>query len=399
MSTRACLELVTKSAASVDTETPILAAHPCAAASLWSDPVSGSARSRRLLHKRLVNTALADLPRLGLLVRLSCGLHVALLFLLLAACAQIRPITQPSSMIDPDLQRALAASIAEHEKSALREEAAGELLAASAQWHVLGLLAPEQERYRAQLTAVRTRMRRTAAESLASGLAAYRRGDLETASNALLGVLALSPGEQEAQKVLREIERQRISAIQAERAARFKANYGSTPLGVAAASKTTARPVAENDSGAQAYELEQSLELFKAGDTEGGLRDMRRYATAYPGDTRGRERLSEAIYRRAMELDERGKREAALTLLEQAVAVRGSTPPAWSSQSLAIRKALSRDYYEQAWRAYRTDVQQAIRLWETSLRYDPQNTSSALKLQEARRMQESLRRMDRRDPR
>lgn len=393
MSTRACLELVTKSAVSADPETPLLAVRPCSSgASHRSNPVSGPARSRRLLHKRLVNAALADLPRLA------CGLHVALLFLLLGACAQIRPITQPSAMIDPDLQRALAASIAEHEKSALREEAAGELLAASAQWHVLSLLAPEQERYRAQLTAVRTRVRKTAAESLASGLAAYRRGDLETASNALLGVLALSPDEQEAQKVLREIERQRISAIQAERAARFKANYGSTPLGVAAASKT-ARPVAENDSGAQAYELEQSLELFKAGDTEGGLRDMRRYATAYPGDTRGRERLSEAVYRRAMELDERGKREAALTLLEQAGAVRGSTPPAWSSQSLAIRKALSRDYYEQAWRAYRTDVQQAIRLWETSLRYDPQNTGSALKLQEARRMQESLRRMDRRDPR
>lgn len=347
-------------------------------------------------------------PPLGARVASSKVWPVVLVLVFLGACVQLGPTAPTLVDLPPQLRRAVAASIAEHERLALREEASGELLAASEQWHVLTLLAPGEERYQARLAALREQIRGLAAERLASGRSAYRRGDLDAARTAMLGVIALSPDTQDAQQILREIERQRSAAIQAQHAARFKARYVTAPARVAEARQTQARvpeagttaerPVVNNGGAAQVYELEQALELFKAGDTAGGLRGMLEYAMANPGDTAGRERLAEAVWRRALALEAQGKREAGLDLLERAVAVRGSTPAAWSAHRLTMRQALSKEYYDRAWRVYRTDVSQAIRLWESSLRYDPQNTRSALKLQEAGRMQESLRRIERRDP-
>jgi hypothetical protein len=43
--------------------------------------------------------------------------------------------------------------------------------------------------------------------------------------------------------------------------------------------------------------------------------------------------------------------------------------------------------------AYRTDTGTAIKLWETSLRYDPDNRKAAAKLQEARVADDKLKRI------
>jgi len=57
----------------------------------------------------------------------------------------------------------------------------------------------------------------------------------------------------------------------------------------------------------------------------------------------------------------------------------------------ALRKSLSDEYYRNGERAYRTDVALAIKEWETSLRYDPQNLKATARLRDARAAQEKLR--------
>jgi hypothetical protein len=56
----------------------------------------------------------------------------------------------------------------------------------------------------------------------------------------------------------------------------------------------------------------------------------------------------------------------------------------------SLRKSLSDEYYSNGERAYRTDVALAIKQWETSLRYDPQNLKAANRLRDARAAQEKL---------
>ena len=56
----------------------------------------------------------------------------------------------------------------------------------------------------------------------------------------------------------------------------------------------------------------------------------------------------------------------------------------------ALRKALSRDYFDKGSRAFNTNLAQAITLLETSVRYDPGNALAAAKLKDARAAQAKL---------
>ena len=91
----------------------------------------------------------------------------------------------------------------------------------------------------------------------------------------------------------------------------------------------------------------------------------------------------------------RGAREQALTLYEQATALRGDAGGAWTARVPALRKALSVEYYERGMRAYRTDLAQAMALFEASVRFDPANAQAAAKLKEAQDAKAKLDRIDR----
>jgi tetratricopeptide (TPR) repeat protein len=107
-------------------------------------------------------------------------------------------------------------------------------------------------------------------------------------------------------------------------------------------------------------------------------------------ETAPRGRRSARGGRRARELQAKGSREQAYQLYEQAIALRGDSTPEWNAQMQALRRALSDEYYSSGERAYRTDVALAIKQWETSLRYDPQNLKASTRLRDARAAQEKL---------
>ena len=298
---------------------------------------------------------------------------------LLAACAQV-PVAGDSS---PDVSRASTAgdattqAIARHRQQAQQARDAGDLASAAIQWHIVVLLAPGEQMYRREQEAVNAALRQGVREQLQAGAAALKSGDSDRAMQTMLRVLALDPTNEDAAKALREIDRQRISRIQGDRAQKLR------PVDVAALKSGA------TETGSL-YDLEQPLEMLRAGDVNGGLRELKAYVDANPGNRAARQRIGTAVADRARDLNSKGSREQAYTLYEEAVALRGESTPEWTAQMQVLRKALSDEYYSSGERAYRTDVALAIKQWETSLRYDPQNLKASTRLRDARAAQEKL---------
>ncbi len=73
-----------------------------------------------------------------------------------------------------------------------------------------------------------------------------------------------------------------------------------------------------------------------------------------------------------------------MSLYEQAVALRGEPGLGWNGRIQAVKKALGNEYFDKGAQAYPANPAQAIKDWETSLRYDPQNAKAAARLKEAR---------------
>jgi tetratricopeptide (TPR) repeat protein len=315
----------------------------------------------------------------------SCGL------LLLGACAEapLQP-AQPSTVTvaKAPVHDAAAVVIAEHRERARRHARAGNHAEAELEWQIVLLLAPADDAARAELEAARTAIRRGVGDHLQAGRSALRAGDTDRAAVAMLKVLALEPENVEASKALRDIDRQKLNRIQGNRAARA----GQT--GASGASRSAAGAATMPDAG-DSYEIEQSIEIFRAGDLEGGLREFRAFVDANPRNEAARVRIASLVYERSVEAEQKGAREQALTLCEQAESFRGKPVPEWTARARSLRKALSAEYYERGMRAYRTDIASAITLWETSLRYDPQNRSAQSRLQEARVAAERLKRIER----
>jgi tetratricopeptide (TPR) repeat protein len=297
----------------------------------------------------------------------------------LAACAQAPVVTNA-----PEAPRASAAdaardqAIVRQRQLAQQARDAGDLATAANHWRVVVLLAPGDAAHRRELDAVNAAIRQGVRDQLQSGNAALKSGDNERAAQAMLRALALDPANEEAARVLRDMDRSRMSRIQGDRAQKLR------PADTAAAK--SGMP----DSSGAAYDLEQPLEMLRAGDVNGGLRELKAYVDANPGNRAARQKIGNAVADRARELQNKGSREQAFALYEQAVALRGDSTPEWSKEMQSLRKSLSDEYYSNGERAYRTDVALAIKQWETSLRYDPQNLKAANRLRDARAAQEKL---------
>lgn len=304
---------------------------------------------------------------------------------LLVACARVSVAPEPPRAPAGDM---LAKTVSKHRQLALHYQEAGDLAAAAVHWQVVSLLAPGEKGYKRELASTRAAIAQISKDQLAAGLAAMRNGDSERATRAMLKVLAVDPENVQASRALRDMERQKLASIQAQRAARARQEDA---MGASGASRAAPRQRASD--GSETYDLEQGLEMFKGGDVSGGLRELRRFVDANPNDRVARERIGAAVYERGQVLENEGAREQALSLYEQARQLRGDAGPGWEAHVQALRAELGDDYYAQGMRSYRTDVPLAIKQWETSLRYDPKNLKSASRLQEARKVQDKLKRL------
>jgi tetratricopeptide (TPR) repeat protein len=302
-----------------------------------------------------------------------------------AGCAQV-PVEQPAApppapvASAPVPSRTVSEATARHRKLADDARRSGDLAAAAQQLQVLTVLAPDDASYARELAAVRASIDKETREIVASGSAAMGAGDLDRASAAMLRALALDPSQPDAAKTLREIDRRRLTRIQADKAAKV------TQQGDAAR-VASARERNEVNDG---FDIEQALEMVRAGDANNGLRDLRAFVAANPGNRAARQRIGNAVADRARELEDQGAREQAVALYEQATTLRGDASAPWTGRMASLKKTLSQEYLDKGTRAYRTNLTQAIALLETSVKYDPENAAASIKLKEAKTAREKL---------
>ena len=269
-----------------------------------------------------------------------------------------------------------SAAIARHARLAAAARDAGDLAEAADHEEVLVLLAPNDAARRRALQNTREAIKRTARTHADTGAAARRAGDLATAKDAYLRVLTLDPDNADAVKALRDIDAAVMARTQGERAARVR-----VPDDVVASAK--ARP-------ADTLDVDQRIEIMRAGDLNAGLRELRTWVDANPGDRAARQRIGIAVAEKARELESKVQRESALGLYEQAAALAGAPTPEWTTRAQALRKTLGDQYYAEGMKVYRTDINLAIRNFEAGARYDPSNTNLQLRLREAKLAQQKL---------
>lgn len=253
--------------------------------------------------------------------------------LALVACAPLPPT--PDTIADlPSTSAkspAIDQAIARHRQLARKYGDAGDLAAAATEWHILMLLDPQEPAYREQRDAALAERARATQASLDAGRAARRSGQTERALQAFLRALALDPGNEEAARAARELDRQKYARIQQDRAARARPE-GAAP---APGAPSRAMPAEANGDG---YDIEQALEMLSAGDIAGGLRDLRDWVASNPGNRTARRRIGTAVYDKARELEAGGAREQALALYDAALALRGESVPEWSARATALRR-------------------------------------------------------------
>lgn len=124
------------------------------------------------------------------------------------------PDAHPGSTEGEDAAGHDADAVARFEqRQQARAEAAaarGDLAEALLAWEVLSTLRPQRDDYRARQVDLRQRIQTATAERLPRAQAALRRGELDTAAQLFLEVLALNAGDPAAAQGLRQIERERI---------------------------------------------------------------------------------------------------------------------------------------------------------------------------------------------
>lgn len=305
----------------------------------------------------------------------------------LAGCAQVPPERAPAAPVAvpvvaaPPVSRTLSEAVTRHRRLADSARKSGDLATVAVQLQILTVLDPDNSAYPRDLAATRASIDKEVREHLQAGHAALAASDLDRASVAMLRVLALDAAQTDAAKALREIDRRRLTRIQADRAAKVRIEDT-----VAIRGAVRAQAAESNDT----LDIEQGIEMLRAGDSAGGLRELRAYVDANQGNRAARQRIGTAVADRARELEDQGSREQAINLYEQAIALSGNPKAPWAARVPPLKKTVSQDYFERGTRAYRTNLAQAITFFEASVRYDPANTQASLKLKEAKAAHEKL---------
>ncbi|MEP7329353.1 MAG: hypothetical protein ABI777_09095 [Betaproteobacteria bacterium] len=254
-----------------------------------------------------------------------------------AGCTPPPAIRIPEPEPEPGVPRrfteeAERQAVAKHRKLAQEANRIGDYATAVTQWQILTLLAPNDPANKSALASARASVTNGVRDQLAAANAALAANDHERAAQAALRAMALDPENTDAARILREIDRRRMARLQADRAAKAR-------IDDAMAIRNALQNQANASESSQPFEIDQAMELFRAGDTAAGLRELRAYVDAHPGNSSARQRAGRVVADRARELEDKGARVEALYLYDQATALYGDKAP-WLMRAAALRKTV-----------------------------------------------------------
>ncbi len=269
-----------------------------------------------------------------------------------------------------------------HRNQALAFMQQGRWADATVQWEILDLLEPDNPEYKRNLIESQTQSKRIASECLRAAAESRRHGDLEAATVSYLKALNAEPNNQQAMQGLRQIDAEKVARSYLNRTGRIIArpypvqttvrDHGAAPLN-GAAPFTQAR-----------QDLDLGIMLVRQGDYASAIQALEKYLRQDPQDESARRNLGDAYSQLADQRLNAGRKEEALAYLEKAQSLKDPGSNDLADAIRSLRLALAEQYYQMGARAYYTDLDKAIALWERSLQFNPEQKQAALRLQQAR---------------
>lgn len=295
----------------------------------------------------------------------------------LAACASMppeRPVPQ-STGGGFALQPALYQSFEDaHRDKALSLQQQHRWAEAAMEWEILALVNPERVEYRNQQRDAQARIAKGVEENLKSADEARQRGDVQAASHFYLKALSLDPSNSTAADALRKLEHDSVRHTLHTRVAHMSKDAGTPRPG----------PASER------RDLEFGALLLRQGDYPDSIKTLEKYLKSAPKDELARRYLADAHFQLAQQRLEQGRKEDALSHLENAKGTHEQDTAELKTSIETLRKALAEDYYQKGMKVYRANLDEAIADWERSVQYDPAHPQASARLQRARQMQQNL---------
>jgi tetratricopeptide (TPR) repeat protein len=256
---------------------------------------------------------------------------------------------------------------------------------AATHWEILQLLRSDRPDYGKKLAEARSHSSHAASGHLQEADQARAQGQTSRAAMLYLKALAADPSSGEAAQALRDIEKERARRVNFSPSAR--GGNGEMSASVRRSSKPGATP-----STAEGRELDSAILLLHQADYSAAVQTLETYVRKNPQDDFGRRTLQDAYVDLARERAKEGKKEDALAYLEKAQGLRDNkSNPDLTRTIQSLRKEMAEDYYQQGLRAQSTNLSEAIRWWEKTLKYDPDHVQAARRLEQARKMEQNLR--------
>lgn len=305
------------------------------------------------------------------------------LALLLAGCAGAPPVPTPAKpalvATKPEPSAIFPFDVVTRKQQAIRLAEATDYRAALIQWKILRTLQPDEAEYATRIRDLEELISREIQSLAAEGKSAAAQDNQSAAKHAWLSVLALDPNNQMALQVLRAIEEQRVKTIQANNTAQVKKM---------ALAKNGDRTTDEKNQAD--YYLEMGMHLFDQRDWQGSQREIEKYLAAYPDDAKARSTLAKVHQNLATDLEKEGQLETAARHLDQAKALDKKIGKTEAARSQKIKKALGEQFYQEALRLPRDNLDEAIALLRKAVSYDPDHIKAQGRLTKTLQMQKKL---------
>lgn len=236
------------------------------------------------------------------------------------ATPEARPKSASPAPADPHAGSPLSAyeqRLRERASSALRQR---RLADAALAWELLTVLRPSSGEYRARLAETQAQIDAAVAERLPRAALAAQRGELETATQAYLAILARQPSNEAAADALRALERERNKRAFLGKLSR----HTLTQRAIADAEMaTTTSALAERN------ELEHAALLAGDGEIDDAIALLERQVASDRRDGEARRSLAD-LYQRKAEMLLPRDRPGAIATLQKSVRADPSLAIAWA---------------------------------------------------------------------
>lgn len=281
-----------------------------------------------------------------------------------------------------------------HTQAAVTRQQQGHLHQALLHWQILATAEPHNQKLRLTIDRLKRQIDTRTAAKVLRARESVRKGQLKQARSEFLAVLVLDPDHSESVEQLRKLVSQAMQHKEGRRAASprlHRAADNGEPYSSGSEGGANPEPTAET----RAQRLPTDLQRFRRLHDRGRHQDLieavadAKYTAAIPGPLENW--LLQAYLGVAQSLRSQGRLRASLDLIDQAWVYSGQEGLNQAFRR-KVRRQIAVSLYAQGKEHLKSDINQAIGLWQQALEYDPGYSEVRFQLEKAFRNRDNQRR-------